>query len=66
MKLIQHSRQQHTRMEAQQSGERQIAHNLAQFLDDPQRYVELRYFLHIVSYARALYRSSLTCMCVPA
>jgi hypothetical protein len=40
MKLI-HS-QQHTRMEAQQSGERQIAHNLAQFLREPQHYVELR------------------------
>jgi hypothetical protein len=52
-------------MEAQQSGKRQIAHSLAEFLREPQHYVELRYFLQsarmcalIVIYARALYRSS--------
>jgi hypothetical protein len=32
-------------MEAQQTGERQIARNLAEFLREPQHYVELRYFL---------------------
>jgi hypothetical protein len=50
MKLLRHSPQQHTRMEAQQSGERQIAHSLAQFLDEPQRYVQLRYFLHGITH----------------
>jgi hypothetical protein len=32
-------------MAAQQSGELQIAHDLEQFLQAPQHYVELRYFL---------------------